>query len=331
MLISYILPQHVINNSDLETEFNSPSWTASKIRRKTGISSRHVVTGELVSDLAVAAAERLFEEHSIDRQKVDFLLLCTQSPDFFLPTTACIVQNRLGLPVSTGAFDFNLGCSGAVYGLAVAKGLLCAGVAHNVLLITAESYSHYINQEDHSTRTIFGDGAAAVLLIQDDINTLGRFVLGTDGSGASNLIVPAGAMACPISDKTARVVEDSSGNRRSQENLYMNGPEIFAFTLRTVPSLIAETLKKNDLSADQIDCYVFHQANRFMLETLREKLDIESEKFYIDLEDTGNTVSSTIPIALYRAQKASVIKQGMKVLIAGFGVGYSWGATILQF
>ena len=331
MYISYYLPENKLTNEDLETVYANPSWTASKIYRKTGIKSRHIAGDELVSDMAVKAAQNLFAEYSVSPQDVDFVLLCTQSPDYFLPTTACIVQERLGIPTSAGAMDYNLGCSGYIYGLAVAKGLLYVGVANNILLITSETYTKHIHPLDRSTRTVFGDGASATFITKDDISSIGEFVLGTDGKGAPNLIIPAGGMAQPKTIETSMEKEDQSGNIRSEENLYMNGPEIYAFTLRTVPDLISETLAKNNLTMEQIDYVVLHQANKLVLTSLREKLDIPDEKFCIDVEELGNTVSSTIPIAIKRAMTrvADKFHPGSKILIAGFGVGYSWGGTVI--
>lgn len=330
MKTSYILPSSSLNNEDIALQYNDPKWSAAKIYRKTGIRSRSTVKDELVSDLAVGAAERLLEEYKIDRASIDFLLLCTQSPDYFLPTTACLVQDRLGLPITTGALDFNLGCTGFVYGISLAQGLLCAGTANKILLIMSETYTRHIHPLDKSTRTIFGDAAAATLLDKEDVQRIGKFVLGTDGSGASNLIVPSGGMARPRSADTAKEETDDAGNVRSMDNLYMNGPEIFSFTLRAVPEMIRQTLEKNELSAEAIDFYVFHQANRFILENLRDRLEIPEDRFFIDVEETGNTVSATIPIALRNALDKGLIREGSKVLIAGFGVGYSWGATVLR-
>ena len=331
MYISYYLPEDKLTNEALETVYANPSWTASKIYRKTGIKSRHIAGNELVSDMAVKAAQNLFSEYEVLPQDVDFILLCTQSPDYFLPTTACIVQERLGIPTSAGAMDYNLGCSGYIYGLAVTKGLLCTGVAKNVLLITSETYTKHIHPLDRSTRTVFGDGAAATFLTKNNVSCIGEFVLGTDGKGAPNLIIPAGGMAKPKTAETSIGKEDQSGNIRSEENLYMNGPAIYAFTLRTVPDLISETLVRNDLTMEQIDYVVLHQANKLVLTSLRDKLDIPDEKFCIDVEELGNTVSSTIPIAIKRAMARvpEKFKPGSKILIAGFGVGYSWGGTVM--
>ena len=244
------------------------------------------------------------------------MLLCTQSPDYFLPTTACILQERLNLLNSCGALDFNLGCSGYIYGLSLAKGLIESDQAKNVLLITAETYSKYIRQDDKSTRAIFGDAAAATLL--EGNNTGVQFIypvtFGTDGRGANNLIVPGGAMR----------------EKSTEAYLDMNGPEIFTFTLRVIPALVEEILTKADKSFANIDLFVFHQANKYMLDHLRDKLKIPKEKFYIFMEDIGNTVSSTIPIALKHALDDERIRSGNLVMLVGFGVGYSWGGTIIK-
>lgn len=323
--IVYYLPERNMTNDLLSQRF--PEWSVHKIGSKTGISNRHISgVEEFSSDLAVAAAEKLFEKRIAEKDKVDFLLLCTQSPDYFLPTTACIVQDRLGLPTTAGALDFNLGCSGFVYGLSLAQGLICSGSATNVLLITSETYSKFIHPEDKGNLTIFGDAAAACLISKESgLCSMDHFVFGTDGSGAENLIVKRGGLRFPKTPHSDKEDLDS-GNY-----LYMNGPEIFSFTIKAVPKLIQQTLNKASLKIDDIDLFVFHQANRYMLEHLRKKIGIPEEKFFIFMENCGNTVSSTIPIALKEAIDMGRIRKGDKVLLAGFGVGYSWAGCILQF
>ena len=194
--IEYYLPERTISTQDLATEF--PEWSAEKIDAKTGICERHIAAaGECASDMAVAAARKLFDSGACRPGEIDYLLLCTQSPDYFLPTTACLVQNRLGIPTASGAMDFNLGCSGYVYGLGLAQGLIASGQASRILLLTAETYSKFLNARDRSVRTIFGDAAAATLVSAVDEPTprIGPFVYGTDGSGGPNLIVPTGGGA----------------------------------------------------------------------------------------------------------------------------------------
>ncbi len=325
--LSYYLPQNVVTNEVLEEEF--PEWNAEKVAQKVGVRQRHLAAeGETAGDMAEKAARKLFEEYSIDPQSVDFLLLCTQSPDYFLPSTACVLQDRLGIPTRSGAFDFNLGCSGCIYGMAVAKGLIAAGIAKNVLLLTAETYTKYLHPSDKSNRSIFGDGAAACLISTEGFAEIGEFSLGTDGSGARHLMVKTGAAR---QKATGLWEEDEEGHIRYDDYLYMNGGEIFNFTLDTVPVMMEEVLSKNLLVKDQIDYYVFHQANKYMLNTLRQVCMLPKEKFYVDLTDTGNTVSSTVLIGLKDCIEKGIITPGKQVMIAGFGVGLSWGGTILRF
>lgn len=324
--ISYYLPSRVVTNEELVAEF--PEWSVEKVAQKVGVYSRHIAAPEeTAADMAEMAARRLFEEYSIKPSSVDFLLLCTQSPDYFLPSTACILQNRLGIPTSSGAFDYNLGCSGCIYGMAVAKGLIVAGIAKNVLLLTTETYNKYLHPEDKSNRSIFGDGAAACLISTTGFAEIGEFVLGTDGSGAENLILKTGAAR--HHSPTGLSDEDVEGHVRRDDYLYMNGGAIFNFTLEAVPSMMGQLLNKNQLTKEGIDYYVFHQANKFMLDTIRKVCRIPRDCFYVNLETVGNTVSSTILIGLKDCLERKIMSSGMKVMICGFGVGLSWGGTIL--
>lgn len=326
--ISYYLPEKVVTNEELVKEF--PEWSVEKVAQKVGVDSRHLAAeNETAGDMAEKAARRLYEEYSIDPKSIDFLLLCTQSPDYFLPSTACILQNRLGIPTTAGAFDYNLGCSGCIYGMAMAKGLIAAGLAQNVLLLTAETYNKYLHPEDKSNRSIFGDGAAACLISTEGFAQIGEFVLGTDGSGAEYLIVKTGAARCK--QPTGLSTEDSEGHLWRDDYLYMNGGAIFNFTLEAVPAMMSQLLEKSGLTKDDIDYYVFHQANKFMLSTIRKVCALPKDIFYIDLANVGNTVSSTILIGLKECVNNGTIKPGMTVMACGFGVGLSWGGTVLNF
>ena len=326
--ISYYLPEKVVTNEELLKEF--PEWSVDKVAQKVGVDSRHLASeGETAGDMAEKAARILFKEHDIDPQSIDFIMLCTQSPDYFLPSTACILQDRLGIPTSAGAFDYNLGCSGFIYGMAIAKGLIASGIAKNVLLLTAETYNKYLHPSDKSNRSIFGDGAAACLISTEGIAEIGEFSLGTDGSGANNLIVKTGAAR--QNQHTGMSVEDDEGHLWYDDYLYMNGGAIFNFTLDAVPGMMKDILAKNDLAKEVIDYFVFHQANKFMLNTIRKVCVLPKDKFYVNLTETGNTVSSTVLIGLKECIDNKSITAGMKVMISGFGVGLSWGGTILHF
>lgn len=326
--ISYYLPDKILTNEELVKEF--PGWSIDKISSKVGINQRHIsAPDETAGDMAVKATKLLFSEHSVNPGEIDFILLCTESPDYFLPTTACLIQNKLGISTAAGAIDFNMGCSGYVYGLSLAKGLIYANVAKNVLLLTSETYTKYIHPQDKGNRSIFGDGASATIISIDGYVEIGDFVLGTDGRGADDLIVRTGCSRHP--EKAHMTSIDDGGYLVSPDNLYMNGSNIFNFTIEAVPDLVSQTLSKNGLEFSEITHFVFHQANKFMLDTLRKVCSISNEKFYIEMEDVGNTVSSTIPIALARLKSRNIIRQKSNMLIAGFGVGYSWGGCVLRY
>src|SRR3954468_3965397 len=329
--IKSFLPENKLTNEQLAEQFGD--WHASQILSKTGVAVRGVAgPDECASDLGVKAAQRLFETGACSPDEIDFLLFCTQSPDYFTPTTACVMQNALGLQTSCGAIDINQGCSGYIYGLALAKSLVEAGTARNILLVTADTYMKFINRRDRSLLTLFGDGAAATLIraVDSERELVGPFVLGSDGRGANQIIVKAGGLRSRPSAETALEKEDSAGNWRSEENLFMDGADVFSFALRTVPPTLRQFLEKAGMKLEDIDFIVPHQANKFVLERLRAKLKVPAEKFWIDMEQSGNTVSSTIPIALESAMQQGHVKRGDRVALVGFGVGYSGGATMLE-
>jgi len=315
--ISTYLPSKVITNSDLQVEF--PNYNLKRLEKKIGIQERRICEdNETPLDLAIKACEKLFLE--VDKKSIDFIIYCTQTPEYFLPTTACILQDKLGLSTSCGAFDYNLGCSGYIYGLALAKSFINTGLASNVLIVTAEAYSKHLDAGDVTNRAIFGDGATATLIDKEASLRIGEFNLGTDGSGAPNLIVPNGGAK-------SQFVNDSN----KEGKLNMNGPEVFKFTLENVPLSINDCLNKNNKEIGDIDYFILHQANKYMLNNLRKKIVVEEDKFFNDMINTGNTVSNTIPIALEQSFKNSLIKEGDYVLLCGFGVGYSWGSALLKF
>ena len=322
--IAYYLPTTVLTNEQIAERF--PEWSAEKVAGKVGITERHIAAdNETATDMAQKAAQQLFAQ-GVDKSKIDFVLLCTQSPDYFLPSSACILQDKLGLSKDCGAFDFNLGCSGYEYGLAVAKGLIVAGIAKNILLLTAETYTKYIHPQDKGNMTIFGDGASATLVSTEGFAQIGEVVVGTDGSGAENLIVRTSAARHKALANNA--THDEDGNIVSDDHLYMHGGNVFNFTADVVPDMVEKLLSKSGLQQDDVNIWVFHQANKYMINYLRKLLDIDKDKFYIFMEKVGNTVSSTIPIALCEARKED--KLHGNVLLAGFGVGLSWGGVMLK-
>ncbi len=315
------LPAAIETNEDLQAQF--PKWDLPLIAEKTGIQARHIARAdECASDLAVAAAEKLFAEHQIDRASIDFLLLCTQTPDYPLPTTACLLQERLHLPTTIGALDFNLGCSGFVYGLSLAEGLIRAGAARRVLLITAETYSKYIHPEDRSLRTIFGDAAAATLVEAADAPSLGAFEFGTDGSAANTLLVCEGGAR-----RTEHAIQPSK-RRRWASPLYMDGPALVELTLDRIPPMVERLLAKAEISPAEVNHYLMHQATELMLRRLRDRLGVDSQKLPLAMQNCGNTVSSTLPIIIHDLRAAGRLKPGHRSLLVGYGVGFSWAGCL---
>jgi 3-oxoacyl-[acyl-carrier-protein] synthase-3 len=325
--VSYALPEGIVENAQIAP---LSKWTAEDILRKTGIARRHIAAPkETAADLAVAAARRLLASIK-DPQSIDLIAFCTQTPDYALPTSACLIQDRLGLSTSCAAFDFNLGCSGYVYGLSIVQSMLRSGDAHRALLLTGETYSKWFDVSDVSVATIFGDAGTATMLecVEADEPPIGPFSLGTDGRGASRLIVGGSGARLIEGDPLLANRPDGSC---PPDRLYMDGPEVFAFTTRVVPMAVSAYLERNGLSWDSFDHVVFHQANRFMLDHLRKQCRIPAEKFVLCLEPFGNTVCNTIPVALVEMQAAGRLRAGNRLLLIGFGVGYSWGICALRW
>ncbi len=331
--ISYYLPEDVLTNERLSESF--PEWTPEKIMKKTGVKMRHIAgASETAVDMAEKAANKLFDDHLVKREDIDYVILCTQSPDYLLPTSACILQERLQLKETCGAFDYNLGCSGYIYGLGIAKGLIVSGQAKNVLLLTSETYTKYLHPEDKSCRTIFSDGAAATLVSssrkESGFNaSIGDFTFRTIGSHYNSLIVETGGSRNPIRGEAYDIRDEEGNFKRNSDSLYMDGKDIFDFSAFAVPEVINDNLVRNNCLKDDIDYFVFHQANAYMLNFVKLRAKLPAEKMIIDLEEVGNTVSSTIPIAISRKIKRDDMKEGQKLLLCGFGVGLSVGATIL--
>jgi 3-oxoacyl-[acyl-carrier-protein] synthase III len=329
--IDYYLPIKRLTNEMISTEH--PEWTVEKISKKTGIYSRPIAgNDEFASDMAIAASQKLFKDSKISPSSLDYLLYCTQSPDYFLPTTACILQDKLGLPNSVGAIDYNLGCSGYVYGLSLAKSLIISGQSSKLLLITSETYSKYIHPKDKSNKTIFGDAASATIISSSSVGEINAKILNftfyTDGKGYDKLIVKNGALK-NRQLSGIDIVTEEGGFLKNDNYLYMDGKAIFEFSSFIVPPLIDKALIANSIRKEDVDLFIFHQANHYMMQIIRNRCQIPEDKFFIHLKECGNTVSSTIPIALKEAFNQGKVKPGMNILIAGFGVGLSAAVGIV--
>lgn len=327
--ISCYYPKDIITNESLQNEF--PSLKLKELTRLTGVQTRHISAKEETSlDMGVRAAEKLFADYYISKNEIDFVIFCSAGGDYITPASACIIQDKLGLSSNCGAFDFNQGCTGYIYGLSLADSLISSGNAENILLITSETITKTIHPKDSSNRAIFGDAATASLISKSNNASNGTFVFGTDGSKHNKIIIKHGRERFPLPESAEQDRIDNYGNVLNNANFYMDGSEVFNFSVTKAPELVIDLLKKNNFSFEEIDFFIFHQANQIILETLGKKLKVPINKLIIDIENTGNTVSSTIPIALHNAILSGKIKKGNTILLAGFGVGFSWGGTIFQ-
>lgn len=316
--ISYHLPETIEGVDTLQRD--NPDWELPKILGKTGIHNRHIAArGETAVDLAFEAGKKLLGCIP-DREEINLLILVTQSPDYVLPTSACILQDRLALSKNCMAFDVNLGCSGFVYALSIAGGLIESGVARKGLILCADTYSKYIEKNDRTCRPIFSDGAAAVLLEGSDTDNIGPFEFGTDGAGYDRLIVRHSG---------ARDTDQDIDSCRGA--LEMHGSDVFLFTMRVVPSCISKLLNRAGLTFEDIDLFVFHQASKLVIDNLMRHMSLDKEKVFVNYETIGNTVSASIPIALKDVVALGRLREGDTVVIIGFGVGLSWGATVIRW
>ena len=318
--ISTCLPATIEYNSEL---------VDARFIKKIGVKCRHICAkDEAAGDLAFHAAEKLFAEHELDRHEIDFILLCTQHPDHLGPHTAAHLQHRLGLKKSVGSMDIALGCSGYIYGLAVAKGLIETGLAKKILFITSSVYTKYINRADKSTRPLFGDGATATWLDGGEAESLRAFVFGSDGSRFDKLIIPVGGSRHMPRDNPEIFSTDENGNYRSNWEIFMDGMAITYFTLREVPPLVEKVLDAAKLTRADLDYCIFHQANKFMMTYLRDKAGLLDVPFHNDISETGNLVSGSVPLAIEQVVKNFGSENLKRVMLAGFGVGLSWAGCI---
>lgn len=314
--IEFYLPPNTEDGSFLKRD--NPTWCMEDIEEKTGIRKRHISgQGETATDMAFLAAQKMLVD-KVNALEIDFLILVTQSPDYILPTSACILQDRLSLKKTCISFDVNLGCSGFIYGLAIGGALIDSGLAKQGLLVCSETYTKYIDKQDRTCRPLFSDGAAATHLISAPNAQLGPFDFGTDGSGFGDLIVPFGG---------ARNMRQGA----TEKKLIMKGSKVFMFTMAIVLDCVKSLLAKSGKEIETIDLFIFHQASKIVLDSIIRQLKLPNEKVFVNYEEIGNTVSATIPIALSEAVQQNRLKDGDQVMLVGFGVGYSWGGCLVRW
>ena len=326
---SYALPDGRLTHEELQLRFGAEEMD--KLVKNTGILTRRVsLNGECASDHAARAARHLFESAEIDPGTIDFLLFATQMPDYLLPTTACILQHKLGVPRTAGALDINLGCSQYVYAQATAYALVQSGLAKRVLVMTGDTPSRIVNPLDRSVVPLFGDaGTAAIVEDLGDGAGFQHFAFGTDGSAFSSLIWPTSGMRERGSSKSDSTTKNAFGSTRTPNDLNMDGQAIFLFTLKTVPESLRNFLSQHETSVDDIDFFVFHQASQLIVDSIAKKLGLPKEKYNHIFQSRGNSGGSTVGIALHHAVADGKIKPGHKVVLSAFGVGLSWAHALL--
>lgn len=308
-------PEEIVTNDMFVERFGEDA--VEDIARMTGVRERHISQrGHTTADLCEHASSRLLDIVGWEKDSIDALIFVSQTPDHKLPATACILQHRLGLSTRTAAFDVNQGCSGYVYGLWLAYSLISSGL-ERVLLLAGDTISHFVDPEDRGTALLFGDAGSATAVQKNVDASPSTFLLGSDGRGAKNLIVATGA----------RTSFDAAAKLPHQ--LYMNGSEVFTFTLRSVPSLIKDTLAATERSIEDVDYFLLHQANEFMLKTIAKKSDIDLAKMPINISSYGNTSSASIPLLLTTESAVVSPKRALTLMLVGFGVGYSWASCLL--
>lgn len=286
-----------------------------KVSESTGVKQRHISMSLTTSDLCQSAAEKLLDECGCAREDIDAVFFVSQTPDYPLPATACLLQHRLGLSQQCAALDVNLGCSGYVYGLWLASGMIASGAIQRALVLSGDTSYRLCSPEDRSVALLFGDAGTATLIERDVNAGPSCFVLGTDGSGEHHLKVPAGGSRMKWSSELLVRHECEGGNKRSDADLYMNGPEIFAFTLRAVPSLIKKVLANSGQTADSVDHFVFHQANKFMLDHLIKRMKLPKDNCVIGLENYGNTSSASIPLVMVTQLRDRLRNEELNLII----------------
>jgi 3-oxoacyl-[acyl-carrier-protein] synthase III len=330
--ISYVLPQRALTNDELARQ--NPTWDMSSVASRAGVTSRRIsAPDETAFDLAALACDALIGEADLELGDVDAIISCTQSPDYVMPGNAHLLHRHLGLGDAVIAFDYNLACSGYVYGLAFADSFVARGLASNVLLVTADTYSKHINPKDRSARVLFGDGAAATHVSgsHDGRGTIVAAELCSHGSDFEKFYVPAGGMRTPRGERTREETADRNGNVRSAENIHMDGMGVWAFVNSVVPGHVQSFLEKQSLTPKDIDVYVFHQASKMTLDSIAKALDLQPDRVYFNMNEVGNLVSASIPVALRMAIDDETIRPGDRVLLCGFGVGFSYGSILVQF
>ena len=327
--IDFYLPESMVSNEMISRE--NPDWDMLKASERSGVLSRPIAPdGVTALDMGFLATEKLFKHAPLEIDDVDALIFCTQTPDYILPPNSTLLHGRLGLKQSVMSFDITHACSGYIYSVGIANSLVRSGAAKNVLIVTSDTYSRLIHPQDRSTRPIFGDGAAACLVTDHSLFLhIKDIEYGTSGDLANRFIVKQGGMRFPGKANSGDIIS-SNGRINSPDHIYMDGFGVLSFFNKIVPASVRSILKNNQLEISSISKFIFHQASQLALDSIKKSLNIPTDKVVIDMANTGNLVSSSIPVILTKLKADGQIQSGDWVIISGFGVGLSWGTILAK-
>lgn len=326
--VSACVPKNVSSNYDLDRLI--PKEEIEKTVNTIGIKEKRFVTSDVcASDLCFKAAEKLFKDNNIDKNSIDMLLFLSQTPDYKIPATAPLLQHRLGLPQSTAAMDLSLGCSGYIYGLSTAFAYASTEGINRILLLVGDTFSKIVNPLDKVNAPLYGDAGTATLIEKGNY-AKSYFSLYADGSGSEAVIIPSGQCRVPSSCENLNEKTDQDGSIRSKNQLFMDGMDVFNFSIKTVPKSIKEIVAISGHSLEEIDYIVLHQANRFMTDFLIKRIKYTTGEVPYCLEKYGNTSSPSIPLTIC-SELPNQLQESKKVIMCGFGAGLSWGSIYYEF
>lgn len=313
------IPQKILSNADLEKVVDtSDEW----IRTRTGIAERRIATPDVAtSDMGYEASVRAMHDAGIVSEDIDAIVVATATPDYLFPSTACLIQSRLGAKRAY-AFDISAGCTGFVYALQVGKALIDAGNSEIILLVGSETMSRVTDYEDRTTCILFGDGAGAVVLAKSEMPGILSISLGADGDAWQLLYMPGGGSRLPATQQSVR---------ERLHYLKMEGKEVFKEAVKAMESASIKAIKEAGISPDEIDLFISHQANYRIMEAVRKRLDIPPEKVFMNVDRYGNTSAASVPIALEEAVRSGKIRRGDIILFSAFGAGFTWGAAVVRW
>lgn len=327
--IEYAFPENLITNADIARD--NPNWDMSKVSEKTGVLQRYLATeNETALDIAIKACEKLFTK--VNKSEIDALIFCTQTPDHIIPPNSYLLHAHFNLSPSLIAFDINQACSGYIYGLLLANSMIISGAAQKILLVNADTYSKYINPKDRSTKTVFGDGAAVSLITKSEkASKFPLFKIDSAGKEYKNFYIPGGGCRIPTSKSSTTLSNDGNDNFTNELNIKMNGYGVLSYYKSAVPKQLTSLLRENNLTTEDLDLIIFHQASKIALQSISLKLRTDPNKIYSNISQVGNLVSASIPVAIKMAEEEDKLARGNIISLCGFGVGFSWGTCILEY